>query len=145
MEKIEIKVKRLTETAILPKFATEGSACADMYSDEDVTIYPNEIYIVPTGLAVELPKGYELQVRCRSGFGFKKITLGNGVGTVDMDYRGDVGVIVFNQSDSPIHIKKGDRIAQAAIREVPEVVFIEVNELSDTERGTGGFGSTGVR
>jgi len=150
-----IQFKRLTETAKLPFKATKGAACHDIYADEDVEILPGETKIVKTGFAVQLPSGFELQIRMRSGLSTKGIMLANGVGTVDEDYRNEVGVILHNANRhvagadnvlvhdlTPFQIKKGDRIAQCAVVPVQHWVPIEVAELNVTER-TGGYGSTG--
>ncbi len=142
---VQVRVKRLTPDAKIPKAAKVGDVAFDLYSVIDHKIEPGERYAVPTGIAVEIPPGYEGQVRPRSGLALKEgITVLNTPGTIDSGYRGEVKTIMINHSDVSFQITKGMRISQLAIRPVPEVSFIEVDELSDTDRGEGGFGSTGV-
>ena len=147
---MEIKIKRLHENAIIPKYATIGSAGFDFHSVDDIIIYPGETALVKTGLSFEIPINYELQVRPRSGMSLKtKLRVSNSPGTVDSDYRGEICIIMDNidiKSDHriPYEIKKGDRIAQGIICPIIQVVFEEVNELNKTERNTGAFGSTGT-
>jgi len=142
---VQVRVKRLTPDAKIPKAAKTGDVAFDLYSVIDYEIKPGERYAVPTGIAVEIPSGYEGQVRPRSGLALKEgITVLNTPGTIDSGYRGEVKTIMINHSDASFQITKGMRISQLAIRPVPEVTFIEVDELSDTDRGDGGFGSTGV-
>ena len=140
-----VKVKKLHEDAILPKIAKLGDAGADLYAIEDVTIDPKQTIVVKTGIAIELPIGTEAQIRPTSGNALKTGTiLPNSPGTIDEGYRGEVGVIMTNLKDEPVTILKSKKIAQMCVREVPKVSFIEVNELSDSERGDSGYGSTGV-
>ena len=130
----------------LPKYQTEGSAGFDLIANlkEPLTINPNTPTLVPTGLFVEIPVGYELQVRPRSGLALKKgLSVLNTPGTVDSDYRGEVGVILINVLDVPVVIEPGDRIAQGVIKKIEQVTFTEVEELSETDRGAGGFGHSG--
>jgi len=159
---LRVKIKRLNESVELPRYAKPGDAGFDLVAAEDVTIEPGETKVIPTGLAFEIPPGYELQVRPRSGIS-RKTFLRVVLGTVDSGFRGEVGVIVSNTSylgnsitlgindDHGIcasvnyGIKKGDRIAQGVIAPVETAHFVEVDELSDSERGTGGFGSTGTK
>ena len=142
---VQVRVKRLTPDAKIPKAAKTGDVAFDLYSVIDYEIKRGERYAVPTGIAVEIPSGYEGQVRPRSGLALKEgITVLNTPGTIDSGYRGEVKTIMINHSDASFQITKGMRISQLAIRPVPEVSFIEVKELSDTDRGEGGFGSTGV-
>ncbi|MHA1863305.1 MAG: dUTP diphosphatase [Candidatus Thorarchaeota archaeon] len=141
---MQVRVKRLTPDAKIPKAAKAGDVAFDLYSVIDYEIKPGERYAVPTGIAVEIPVGYEGQVRPRSGLAIKEgITVLNTPGTIDSGYRGEVKTIMINHGNASFQITKGMRISQLAIRPVPEVEFIETNELSDTERGEGGFGSTG--
>lgn len=146
---MKIKIKKLHENAIIPKYATIGSAGFDFHSVDDIIIYPGETALVKTGLSFEIPINYELQVRPRSGMSLKtKLRVSNSPGTVDSDYRGEICIIMDNidiKSDHriPYEIKKGDRIAQGIICPIIQVVFEEVNELNKTERNTGAFGSTG--
>lgn len=147
-EPITVKWKKLREDAQLPKLESEGAACFDLRAamDEPMQIRPGEVSLVPTGLAVEIPMGYELQLRARSGlaakFGF---TLVNGVGTIDADYRGEIKVISTIHKQEPLVIEPGERICQAMVAPVLRVRHEEVSELSSTERGEGGMGSTGTK
>lgn len=143
--KYTVKVKKLNQDAILPNIAKLGDAGADIYAIADTTIKPNETLVVKTGIAIELPQGTEAQIRPTSGNALKTGTiLPNSPGTIDEGYRGEVGVIMRNLGDKDITILKGKKIAQMCVREVPTVTFIEVDELSDSERGATGYGSTGV-
>lgn len=171
-DKINVKVKRLSDVAVIPQYATDGSAGFDLVASEDVIIEPGETKLVPTGLAFEIPQGYEIQIRPRSGISLiTKLRIANAPATIDADYRGEVKVIVENieedsygnvsqyltyidgfdyRTDYEVYpngtylIRKGDRIAQGVLQRVPIANFIEVDELDETERGAGGFGSTGV-
>ena len=141
-----IPVKRLNEKAILPKMATEGSAAADLYAciDEPVTVLPGKTVPIPTGIAVAVPKGFGAFIFARSGLGIKHgIVPSNCVGVIDSDYRGEIVVGLYNHSDREYTVNPNDRIAQMAIMPVAAANFIEADELSETERGEGGFGSTG--
>lgn len=132
----------------LPHYETEASAGMDLRAqlDEDVTLKPLERTIVKTGLFIELPIGYEAQVRPRSGLAAKKgITVLNAPGTIDADYRGEIGVILVNLSNADFTIQNGERIAQLVIAKHERAEWEEVSQLSDTQRGAGGFGSTGVK
>ncbi len=138
---------KLTEGASLPEYKTEGSAGADLkaFLDETIILKPLERRLIPTGLAVELPQGFELQVRPRSGLALKYgVTVLNTPGTVDSDYRGELSVLLVNFGSEDFKIQNGDRIAQAVISSVVQADFIEKNELSKTLRGAGGYGSTGI-
>lgn len=146
MKKIPVQVKRLNEDAVIPKYATEGSAGFDFYSTSDVEIQPGQTVVVPTGLAMAIPLGYEIQIRPRSGMAFKTTTiLPNSPGTIDSDYRGEFGVIMRNIGNEVYFAEKGTRIAQGVLNEVPMAQFVIVEELDDTERGSGGYGSTGSK
>ena len=141
---VKVRVKRLTPDAKIPKAAKAGDVAFDLYSTIDYELRPRERFAVPTGIAVEIPPGYEGQVRPRSGLALKEgVTVLNTPGTVDSGYRGEIKTIMINHNEESFMVTKGMRISQLAIRPVPEVEFIEVEELSDTERGEGGFGSTG--
>lgn len=132
----------------LPHYETLASAGMDLRASisEPITLQPLERTIVPTGLFIELPIGYEAQVRPRSGLAAKKgVTVLNAPGTVDADYRGEVGVILVNLSNVPFTIENGERIAQLVIAKHERAEWTEVVELTKTERGQGGFGSTGVK
>lgn len=144
---INLKVKKLHEDAIIPTYATDGSACFDLHAIESIYIddidYPN--IKIGTGLAFDIPEGWQMLIFPRSGIAFKNnVTLTNAVGVVDADFIGEVCVLLSAHSNGELSIKKGDRIAQAQLMPVHRVTFNEVTELSETERGAGGFGSTGV-
>ena len=129
----------------LPKYQTELSAGMDLYAnlDEGITLKSLERKLIPTGLFLELPEGYEAQVRPRSGLSIKNgITVLNSPGTIDADYRGEIGVILVNLSTENFNINNGDRIAQLVIAKYETAVWQEVSEINATERGAGGFGST---
>jgi dUTP pyrophosphatase len=131
----------------LPAYETQGSAGIDLRANlnETLTLQPLERVLVKTGLFLELPESYEAQVRPRSGLALKKgITVLNAPGTIDADYRGEIGVILINLSQEKFSIHDGDRIAQLVFAQVEQAALIEVNELNETKRGAGGFGSTGV-
>lgn len=146
---MQLKVKKLHPAAILPKYATEGAACFDLHAvqPDDWAIYPSVPSTVRTGLAFEVPAGFVMLIFSRSGHGFKHDTrLANCVGVIDSDYRGEVMVRLTRDSSQaqPLAVKEGDRIAQAMVLPIPVVELVEVNELTDTERGVGGFGHTGA-
>lgn len=138
-----IKFKALRAGARLPKQATPGAAGWDLTAAEDVRLEPGQAVVVPTGWAVEIPPGLEMQVRSRSGLATKGVVVANSPGTIDSDYRGEVGVILINSGKAVFDIKKGDRVAQAVFAEVPRVSLEVFTELTPTDRGSGGFGSTG--
>lgn len=141
---IVVEFVKLNKEAKIPAYKTAGSAGCDLHSTKNVTILPRCTEIIPTGLAVAVPEGYEMQVRPRSGLAAKHgLTVLNAPGTVDSDYRGEVKVILFNNSGVSFRIEAGDRIAQAVFNRVPQALFSLVEQLPDTERGSGGFGSTG--
>ena len=144
---MNIKVKKLYESVVLPEYKTSGAAAFDFESMIDIIINPNETKIIPTGLAFEIPDGYELQVRPRSGLSAKtKLRVSNSPGTIDSDYRGEVCIILDNISSQDSYtINKGERIAQGVISKVEKITFEEVENLSETERGEGGFGSTNIQ
>lgn len=132
----------------LPAYATELSAGMDLRAniDESITLNPMERRIIPTGLYMALPPGYEAQVRPRSGLAFKHgITVLNSPGTIDADYRGEIGVLLVNLSNEPFVITEGERIAQMVIARHEQGLFEEVDQLDQTERGEGGYGHTGVK
>ena len=146
MNKINLKIKKISKLAQLPTYATEGAAGMDLYAanEEPITLAPLERKLVPLGFTMELPTGYEAQIRPRSGMAIKRgITLSNCVGTVDEDYRGEVCVGLVNLSREDYTIQAGDRIAQMVVAPVTKAIIIEADELAETVRGEGGFGSTG--
>lgn len=172
---MNVKIKRLHPEAIIPRYARHGDAGFDLYSTKDVIIEPGETRLIPTGLAFEIPTGYEMQIRPRSGISLKtKLRVANSPGTIDSGYRGEVKVIIDNLgpddtyrggreiryarnidekgiriddyvSDGSYIIRKGDRIVQGVIVPVVRAEFEEVSELSETDRGSGGFGHSGVK
>ncbi len=145
LRNVVVKVKKLHPKAKVPTYGTEGAAGFDFYALEDVSILPHETKLIPTGIAMEIPLGYEIQVRPRSGMSLKtSFRVANAPGTIDSDYRGECNVIGENTSHyHMLDIKKGDRIAQGVLSKVPQAIFEVVDELGGTERGTGGYGSTG--
>lgn len=147
MKNLSVKIKRLRKNAILPAYQTEYSAGMDLHAciDEPITLKPMERILIPTGLSIELPIGYESQIRARSGLSLKHgITMANGVGTIESDYRGEYGVVLFNISDKPFVVEPDMRIAQLVISRYEHVSWQEIDSLSQTKRGEGGFGSTGI-
>lgn len=145
---VEVPIRRL-ESAIdmpFPERATEEASGFDLRAriDGSLELVPGERRLIPSGIAIALPPGYEAQVRPRSGLALKYgLTLLNSPGTVDSDYRGEVGVILINLGGEPVRIERGDRIAQLVVQRVPGVRFREVQALPETQRGAGGFGHTG--
>jgi dUTP pyrophosphatase len=145
-ERVAVEVKRLPhgEGLDLPGYATAGAAGMDVLSAEDVTLAPGARHPVATGLSVAIPPGYEIQVRPRSGLALKHgISVPNTPGTIDSDYRGELKVILINHGAEPFPIHRGDRIAQLVLAPVTIAEWHEVAELDSTDRGAGGFGSTG--
>ena len=142
-----MKIKVINESKHnLPKYATEGSAGMDLYAnlEEKVVLKPLERKLIPTGLRIALPNGYEAQIRPRSGLALKHgISLANAVATIDADYRGLIGVILINLSNESFEVNDGDRIAQMVIAKHEIAEWEEVDSLEDTDRGEGGFGHTG--
>ena len=145
---MKIHIKRLHSADIpLPQYMTDGSSGLDLYAanDEPMVIDKGRTVLVPTGIAISIPKGYEAQVRPRSGLAIKHgITLLNTPGTIDADYRGEIKVIVINLGDKEYILQRGERIAQMVFTKVEKVELVEVEDLEKTTRGTGGFGHTGV-
>jgi len=149
LERIVIKVKRLEGSADLPlpDYETEGSSGMDIRASvkEPVLMEPGEIKLIPTGLAVSIPQGYEGQIRPRSGLAFKYgVGLVNSPGTIDSDYRGEISIIMINWGEKPFTIKRGDRIAQMIISKVYRADLLEIDDLDSTKRGEGGFGHSGI-
>lgn len=140
---VDVQVKRLNDDIKLPTYATDLAAGMDVYAPHDVHLLAGESTLIRTGLFMAIPRGYELQVRPRSGLALKQqITVLNSPGTIDADYRGEIGVILINHGHFHHYIDKGDRIAQLVLKQVETARLIEVDELDDTVRGEGGFGST---
>ncbi|MFA6092736.1 MAG: dUTP diphosphatase [Elusimicrobiota bacterium] len=147
MSKLEIAVQKLSADVKMPGYAHEGDAGLDLYSTIDCTLLPGRRVLIPTGLKLAIPHGYEGQVRPKSGLALKHgITVLNTPGTVDAPYRGEVGVILINlDPKASYEIKKGEKVAQMVFNKVEYAVFTEISELPATTRGEGGYGSTGKR
>lgn len=145
----ELEIKIVSKSGRMPSYETEGSAGADLRAwlpDGPATLQPGERRLIPTGLFVELPPGIEAQIRARSGLSIKHgITMINGVGTVDSDYRGEWNVPLVNLGSEPYTIQDGDRIAQMVLARYEQTLFRLTEEINDTQRGAGGFGHTGVK
>ena len=145
MSGITVRIKRVRPTSI-PCYMTEHAAGVDLHAalDGDFTLHPGERALVPTGIAVEIPPGFEAQVRPRSGLALRHgIALVNSPGTIDADYRGEIGVILINLGSEPFSVANGERIAQMVFARCERAEFIEVEELRESDRGSGGFGHTG--
>ena len=143
-----MEIRIVSNGGALPAYATEGSSGADLraYIEEPITLMPGERRLVPTGLFVEIPQGVEAQIRARSGLAIKHgIGLVNGVGTVDSDYRGEWNIPLINWGQEPYTIHSGDRIAQVIFSRYEKADFVSVSQISETERGAGGFGHTGLK
>jgi dUTP pyrophosphatase len=145
--KAQVKVLPHGKGLPLPKYMSDHAAGMDLYAavESEIVVKPGEWRLVPTGFVMAIPEGYEAQVRPRSGLALKQgVSVLNTPGTVDADYRGEVGVILMNHSKQDLVVKRGDRIAQMIINKIERAEIEEVAELTDTERGAGGFGSTGL-
>ena len=143
---MKIKIKKLRDNAILPQYQTKHSAGMDLHAaiDEPIILKPGDRAIIPTGISIALPEGYESHIRSRSGLAAKHgIGLVNGMGTIDADYRGEYGAILINHSQEDFTVNPGDRVAQLVINKYEKVDWDLVTELDKTERGAGGYGSTG--
>lgn len=145
-DRICVPIKRLDPSVELPTYAYEGDAGLDLRSNEDVTLAPLERRLIPTGLAVAIPEGYAGFVQPRSGMALKRgLSMANTPGLIDSHYRGELKVVAVNlDAHESIHIQKGERIAQLVIQRVPVVTLVEADELDETDRGAGGFGSSGA-
>ncbi|MDO4848188.1 MAG: dUTP diphosphatase [Coriobacteriia bacterium] len=145
-DRISLPIKRLDPGVELPSYAYEGDAGLDLRSNEDVVLAPFERRLVSTGLAIAIPDGYAGFVQPRSGLALRKgLSMANTPGLIDAHYRGELKVCAINlDAENPIEIKKGERIAQLVIQKVPVLALMEVDELDETDRGAGGFGSSGV-
>ena len=144
----KILIKRLSKEVPLPKYETSGSSGMDLAANikASINIDPGKTAIVPTGLSISIPKGFEAQIRPRSGLAAKqKISVLNTPGTIDADYRGEIKVILINLGQEPFKVEKGLRIAQMVVCPIVQAQLKEVDDLSETERGKGGFGSTGTK
>jgi dUTP pyrophosphatase len=147
MEKLEVYISK-KEGATIPAYATTSSSGMDICAllDDPVTIKPLERVLIPTGIQISIPEGYEAEIRPRSGLAYQHgITVLNTPGTIDADYRGEIKVILINLGSAPFTIRNGDRIAQMIVKNIVKVHWKEVDNLSRTERGVGGFGSTGIK
>jgi dUTP pyrophosphatase len=143
---MKIKIKKISEDAVIPHYVHKGDAGMDIYSIEDRELKPGERAAISTGLKLEIPMGYEMQIRPKSGLAANfGITVLNTPGTIDCGYRGEVKVILFNSSKENYLVKKGEKVAQAVIAKVEEAEIEEADELSETSRGEGGLGSTGLK
>lgn len=145
---MELKIKKLQNFVSMPEYKTSGASAMDLVAaiENDIVIPSGEIRMIPTGIAIELPHNTEAQVRSRSGLAIKSgIAVVNGIGTIDEDYRGEICVGLINHSKVDFKISRGDRIAQMAIMEVLKPTIVIADDLSDTKRAAGGFGSTGVK
>lgn len=142
---MQLKVTKLNKNAIIPTRGSDKASGLDLYSLEDVIVYPRRTILIKTGIAFGIPEGFEIQVRPRSGMSLKTgFRVANSPGTLDADYTGDCSIIAYNISDDdPVNIKRGDRIAQAVLCPVIIPELIEVENLDDTKRGDSGFGSSG--
>ena len=143
---VAVKVKRLPhgKGLELPRYATDGAAGMDVLSAEDLVLAPGMRHAVATGFSLAIPPGYEIQVRPRSGLALRHgISVPNTPGTIDSDYRGELKVILINHGSEPFAIHRGDRVAQLVLAPVTHASWVEAEELDETERGEGGFGSTG--
>lgn len=141
---MKTNIKKLNLDAIIPQYQSKDAAGFDLHSIENYTIQPNERVLIKTGLSMAIDSGYELQIRPRSGLAYKNgITVLNAPGTIDSDYRGEIMVLLINHSNDEFIIKVGERIAQGVINAIIQTSFIEVENLDETKRGSGGFGSTG--
>ena len=145
---IKIQIKKLSNEVLTPKYETSGSSGMDIaaYIERDIIINPGEKALIPTGFSLSVPRGYEVQIRPRSGLAVKKgVTVLNTPGTIDSDYRGEIKVILINLSKDEFSVKNGERIAQMVVCPIKQVIVEEVKELTETIRGIGGFGSTGTK
>ncbi|GAA7061400.1 dUTP diphosphatase [Helicobacter pylori] len=142
---MKIKIQKIHPNALIPEYQTEGSSGFDLHAVEEVTIKSHSVGLVKIGICLSLEVGYELQVRARSGLALNhQVMVLNSPGTVDNDYRGEIKVILANLSDKDFKVQVGDRIAQGVVQKTYKAEFIECEQLDETSRGSGGFGSTGV-
>ena len=143
--KICIKIKKISDKAVLPKYAHEGDAGMDVFSTMDVVIAPGKTALISTGIALEIPSGYEIQVRPRSGLALKKsITVLNAPGTIDSGYRGEIGVILINHGKTSFYVNQGMKIAQLVAAKYETIQLIESDSLCESDRQINGFESSGV-
>lgn len=141
---IKVKIKKTKNNAIIPKYAHASDSGIDLYSTEDYILKPGERALISTGIKIAIPKGYEAQIRPKSGLALNHgLSIVNTPGTIDSCYRGEIGVIAINLGKENIKIENGKKVAQMVFNKIEEVEFEEVDELNNTKRGSGGFGSTG--
>ena len=141
---VDVKITKVDKDAIIPTYSHDDDACCDLHIVEDYVIRPGQRLLLRTGIAIEIPTGYEVQIRPRSGLALKQgLTLVNAPGTVDAQYRNEVKLLIINLGENTVTLLKGDRCAQMCIKPVYKMNFQEVDTLSDSERGLGGWGSTG--
>jgi dUTP pyrophosphatase len=141
---VPVKIEKVDPHAIIPTYAHSDDACCDLYIIEDYIIRKRQRRICRTGIAVEIPTGYEIQIRPRSGLALRQgISLVNAPGTIDAQYRNEIKLLVINLGQSPVSLRRGDRVAQMCIKPVYTMKFTEVDKLSESDRGLGGWGSTG--
>lgn len=145
MARISVSFKKLVDEAVLPTYATKGAAGMDLRVVDGGILGPHETALFKTGLSVEIPADWELQIRSRSGMSLKGIVVANSPGTIDSDYRGEIGILLHNNNNQNVTIEPGQRVAQAVLAYAPQADLFLKEELSSTERGSGGFGSTGVK
>ena len=145
MQEINVKIVREANTITIPEYATPNSSGVDLCSTMYCIIKPGEQSLIPTGIKIAIPEGYEAQIRPRSGLALnQKITIPNSPGTIDADYRGEIMVLLRNDGEDAFTLRFGDRIAQMVFVPVVRAKFLDVKTLDDTKRGSGGFGSTGI-
>lgn len=145
---MNIQITKVNPAATLPQYQTSGAAGMDLHAciDQATTLLPGERKMIPTGFAIAVPEGFEAQIRARSGLSIKHgITMVNGVGTIDADYRGEVGILLINLGQEPFVVEPDMRIAQMVIAKYERAVWQEMDVLDETERGSGGYGSTGTQ
>jgi len=141
---VSVKIQKVHKDAIIPTYGHDDDACCDLYVIEDYLIPVSQRRLLCTGIAIEIPTGYEIQIRPRSGLALKQgLTLVNAPGTIDAQYRNEIKLLAINLGDRPVFLRKGDRAAQMCIKPVYKFSFTEVDKLSDSDRGLGGWGSTG--
>lgn len=144
--KIPVYLKKVHKNAIIPKYAEEGDSGFDFHSVKDYEIQPGETVVVNTGIKVSIPSGFEIQIRPRSGISYHTgLRVANSPGTIDSGYRGEIGIIFYNVGSTVEKIEKGDRVAQGVLKNVPKASFQVAQELPESSRGAGGFGSTGKK
>ncbi len=143
---VKIKIQKIRENAIIPKYAHKGDVGMDLYSTISVRIKPGHRALIPSGLKIALPKGYESQIRPKSGLALKEgVTVLNSPGTIEAEYRGEYGIVLINHSSKDVLVEEGQKVAQLVVKKVETVTVGVVESLDKTARGAGGFGSTGKK